>query len=90
MLLLSSEWPVLLASYVVFGFSAASFLHRRRNRDERQGEILAAFAGVCLAAGVFVGADIPEIMGVYMPWAVCATMLASVAVHSSGQQLPWR
>lgn len=72
-----AQWPV-LASYVAFGFSATSFLHRRRNRDREQAEILSIFAGAFMVVGLFSGADVPEIMAVHMPWAVCATMVASV------------
>ena len=72
-----SQW-LALAACLVFGCSAASFLHRRKTRDFNQPYIFAICVSVGAVVGQFSGASADYIMLVYVSWAVCVSMLASV------------
>lgn len=74
---LESQWPILVAC-LVFGCSAASFLHRRQLRDPSQLYIFAVCVPVGAIIGQFMGATAEYIMLVHVSWAVCISMLASM------------
>ncbi|KAH8735478.1 hypothetical protein BGZ61DRAFT_79959 [Ilyonectria robusta] len=81
-----SRW-MLLAACIVFGCSAASFLHRRQPHDAHQPYIFAVCVAVGAVAGECTGASADYIMLVHVSWGVCVAMLVSAVslrVHGYG------
>lgn len=74
---IEAQWPILVAC-LVFGCSAASFLHRRQSRDINQLYIFAVCVPLGAIVGQVMGATAEYIVLVHVSWAVCISMLASV------------
>ena len=71
----------MLLACLVLGFSISSFVYRRQPYDPFQVLVFLLLLAVAVTAGLGAGASGPLILLGYAPWAMCAAMVISYAVH---------
>jgi hypothetical protein len=81
----------MLAACLVLGCSVSSFVYRRQDRDPAQAAVFLMFIIWAVVLGrAGLGASANLVMLGCVPWALCAAMPASAAVHLIGVRLRMR
>ncbi|KAJ2902563.1 hypothetical protein MKZ38_000393 [Zalerion maritima] len=81
-LIVNPSPALVLASCLVLGCSVSSFIHRRQDHDPAQTAVFATFVVFAVVLGrAGLGANANFIVLGCVPWALCAAMPVSLAVH---------